>query len=78
MIQKLLIGLIRLYQKFISPLFPPTCRFDPTCSHYSVEALKEHGALKGSWLSVKRISRCHPFHKGPRYDPVPPARKKKR
>lgn len=62
---------IRFYRKAISPLKPPTCRFYPTCSAYALEALETHGALKGSWLSVRRICRCHPFHPGG-YDPVPP------
>ncbi|MBY0223236.1 membrane protein insertion efficiency factor YidD [Sporosarcina aquimarina] len=65
----LLLG-IRFYQKFISPMFPPSCRFYPTCSHYGVEAIETHGALKGSWLAVKRILKCHPFHEGG-FDPVP-------
>lgn len=73
--KKLLIGLIRLYQKFISPLTPPTCRFSPTCSHYGVEALEKHGFWKGTWLTIKRIGRCHPFHKGDYFDPVPPTKK---
>jgi len=63
---------IRFYQKFISPLKPPTCRFYPTCSHYALEALETHGALRGSWLTAKRLVKCHPFHPGG-FDPVPPA-----
>ncbi|HLR54693.1 MAG TPA: membrane protein insertion efficiency factor YidD [Pseudogracilibacillus sp.] len=59
-----LIFLIRLYQKCISPLKPPTCRFFPTCSSYSLEAYQRFGAIKGTWLSIKRISKCHPFHPG--------------
>lgn len=62
--------IIRFYQRFISPLFPPTCRFQPTCSQYGMEAIQHYGAIKGLWLTVKRISRCHPFHKGG-FDPVP-------
>ena len=62
--------LIRGYQNLISPLFPSTCRYDPTCSHYSVEALKTHGLFKGGWLSIKRIFSCHPWG-GKGYDPVP-------
>lgn len=54
----------------ISPFFPSTCRFTPTCSNYGIEALKKHGALKGIWLTIKRISKCHPFGKSG-YDPVP-------
>ncbi|HLG27232.1 MAG TPA: membrane protein insertion efficiency factor YidD [Paenisporosarcina sp.] len=61
---------IKLYQKIISPLTPPSCRFYPTCSHYGVEAVEKHGALKGTYLAVKRILRCHPFNEGG-YDPVP-------
>ncbi len=55
---------IHFYRKFISPLTPPTCRFYPTCSQYALEAMEVHGAWKGSWLAVKRISKCHPFHPG--------------
>jgi putative membrane protein insertion efficiency factor len=62
--------LIRLYQTLISPLLPATCRFHPTCSHYSIQALQKHGLIKGSWLSVKRISKCHPWG-GQGNDPVP-------
>ncbi|MBR5824574.1 MAG: membrane protein insertion efficiency factor YidD, partial [Paludibacteraceae bacterium] len=54
----------------ISPLFPPTCRFTPTCSQYAIEAIKKHGPFKGLWLAVKRIARCHPWG-GSGYDPVP-------
>ncbi|MDF2382780.1 membrane protein insertion efficiency factor YidD [Nostoc ellipsosporum NOK] len=64
------IFLIRIYQKVISPWFGPKCRYTPTCSHYAVEALKKHGPLKGLWLAIKRISRCHPWG-GSGYDPVP-------
>lgn len=66
----LLIGLVRGYKVFVSPLLPPSCRFYPTCSQYAIEALETHGVLKGSWLTVSRICRCHPFHPGG-YDPVP-------
>jgi len=68
--KKLVLGLIRLYQKGISPLLPPSCRFVPTCSHYTYEAISRYGVLKGGWLGLKRLSRCHPFHPGG-YDPVP-------
>lgn len=61
---------IRFYQLFISPLFPPTCRFTPTCSHYTIEAIQKHGVIKGLWLAFKRIYRCHPWG-GSGYDPVP-------
>lgn len=66
----LLVGLIRLYQIGISPYLPKSCRYHPTCSQYGIEALKEYGALKGTWLTIKRISRCHPWSEGG-YDPVP-------
>ncbi|WP_167941462.1 membrane protein insertion efficiency factor YidD [Desulfobaculum xiamenense] len=69
----LLILLIRAYQRCISPLFPPTCRFVPTCSSYALEAVRVHGALRGGLLAAWRILRCHPFCKGG-LDPVPPKR----
>ncbi len=62
---------IRVYRAFISPLLPRMCRFHPSCSAYAMEALATHGPLKGSWLTVRRLSRCHPFHPGG-LDPVPP------
>jgi putative membrane protein insertion efficiency factor len=65
-----LIVLVRIYQLVISPIFPATCRYTPTCSHYTVEALKVWGPLKGSYLAVKRIASCHP-RGGFGYDPVP-------
>jgi hypothetical protein len=65
-----LIIIIKIYQLIISPLFPPSCRFTPTCSHYTVEALQKYGIIKGSWLGFKRIIRCHPWG-GSGYDPVP-------
>lgn len=71
--KKILIALIRFYQRGISPYTKPSCRFIPTCSEYAVEALEKYGAAKGSWLAVKRLSKCHPFHTGEHdfYDPVP-------
>lgn len=63
------IGLVRFYQKFISPLKGPTCRFYPTCSQYSIQAFKKYGFLKGLWLTLRRVSKCHPFHPGG-YDPL--------
>ncbi|SFA39791.1 hypothetical protein SAMN05192569_1001401 [Parageobacillus thermantarcticus] len=74
MAKKLLIAFIRFYQIFISPLKPPTCRFYPTCSHYGLEAVKRFGAIKGGWLTIKRILKCHPFHPGG-FDPVPEKQK---
>ncbi|MBQ0083738.1 MAG: membrane protein insertion efficiency factor YidD [Clostridiales bacterium] len=71
MISKLLIAIIKVYQKGISPLLPNSCRFTPTCSCYGVQAIKTHGAFKGSFLTIWRILRCNPFCKGG-YDPVPP------
>ena len=65
-----LMGLIRMYQLTLSRALPPSCRFSPSCSHYGYEAIEKYGALKGSWMAVKRVSRCHPFHPGG-YDPVP-------
>ncbi len=62
--------LIRFYQLVISPLTPPTCRFTPTCSHYTLEALKKYGLLKGGWMGIKRIASCHPWGKSG-YDPLP-------
>ncbi len=61
---------LALYKKFLSPLLPPACRFQPTCSEYAREAILRHGLLRGGWLSVLRLSRCHPFHSGG-LDPVP-------
>ena len=61
---------VRGYQVALSPLLPPACRYYPTCSHYAIEALERHGALRGSWLALRRILRCHPFRPGG-YDPVP-------
>lgn len=62
--QLILINLIRFYQYFISPLFPSRCRFYPSCSSYSLEVISLYGALKGSYLTIKRLLKCHPFHKG--------------
>lgn len=64
------LALIKVYQVVISPLTPATCRFEPTCSHYAKEALEVHGLFKGTWLAIKRISKCHPWGKEG-YDPVP-------
>jgi uncharacterized protein len=64
------LALLRFYKKFISPLLPPSCRFEPTCSVYMYQAIEKYGAIKGGWMGVKRISRCHPLNPGG-YDPVP-------
>ncbi len=66
----LIIAGIRGYQQFVSPMIRPSCRYVPTCSEYGVESVLRYGALKGLWLTAKRISRCHPLHEGG-YDPVP-------
>lgn len=66
----ILVAPIRFYQRFISPLTPPSCRFTPTCSQYALEALRKHGPLRGLYLAVRRILRCHPWG-GSGYDPVP-------
>ena len=69
--KRLFLYLIRFYQKHISPAFPPCCRYTPTCSQYAYEAISRYGALRGGWLALRRLLRCHPFHKGDFYDPVP-------
>lgn len=69
-VSRILILPIRLWQVTLSRVLPPSCRFTPSCSHYGIEALKKHGPIKGSWLTLRRIGRCHPW--GPSgYDPVP-------
>lgn len=68
-----LVALIRGYQLIISPLLGPRCRFYPSCSHYAIEALRVHGAGRGSWLTLRRLLRCHPLHPGG-VDPVPPGK----
>ena len=68
--KRIMLGMIRFYRHFISPMFPPCCRFVPTCSAYALEAVQKYGALKGGYLAVRRILRCNPFHPGG-YDPVP-------
>jgi len=69
-IRWIVLGLIRFYQRFLSPLVGSNCRYLPTCSHYSYEAIEKYGVAKGGWMGIKRISRCHPWHPGG-YDPVP-------
>ena len=71
MLGRILIGLVRFYQVAISSWTPPSCRFTPTCSAYAIEALREHGAARGTWLAVRRVARCHPWG-GFGFDPVPP------
>lgn len=68
--KSLALALIRFYKKFISPALPSACRFEPTCSVYTYQAIEKYGVMKGSWMGMKRIARCHPFHPGG-YDPVP-------
>lgn len=70
MIGRFLVGLIRLYKRFLSPLLPPSCRFTPSCSMYTLEAIQKHGAVRGSLLGAWRVLRCNPFCKGG-HDPVP-------
>ncbi|HLB02450.1 MAG TPA: membrane protein insertion efficiency factor YidD [Nitrospiria bacterium] len=67
--KRALIRLLKVYQKYLSPFLPPSCRFAPTCSSYAIEALKRHGVIKGLWLTVFRLCKCHPLHPGG-VDPV--------
>jgi putative membrane protein insertion efficiency factor len=69
--KRLFLGLIRFYQRAISPYRSACCRFTPTCSAYAYQAITKYGALKGGWLAFKRLLRCHPFYKGDFFDPVP-------
>ena len=68
--RRLLIVLIQLYKHLLSPLLPPSCRFTPSCSTYALTSVERYGAIRGGWLAIKRILRCHPFHPGG-HDPVP-------
>jgi putative membrane protein insertion efficiency factor len=67
--QRIVIALLRAYKAFVSPLLPSACRFYPTCSEYMIEAVAKHGTLRGVWMGVRRVGRCHPFHEGG-FDPV--------
>lgn len=69
--KRVLLFLIRLYQKYLSLGLPRRCRFSPTCSQYALEAITKYGAVKGGWLALKRLLRCNPFYKGDYFDPVP-------
>ena len=69
--KRVLLGLIRVYQRYISTGFPRRCRFSPTCSQYAFEAIEKYGAIKGGWMAIKRLLRCNPFYKGDYFDPVP-------
>ena len=73
MIKRVMLAMIRFYRKYISPARPPCCRFIPTCSQYALEAIEKYGAVKGGWLALRRLSKCHPLHrqKSIVYDPVP-------
>ncbi len=73
MVGRALIAMIRVYQAAISPWLPAACRYEPSCSAYAVDAIRLHGAARGSWLAMRRIGRCHPWG-GSGYDPVPPPR----
>lgn len=70
---RVLVAVIRLYRKYLSPQTAPNCRYQPTCSAYAIEALQRHGAIRGSALAIRRLTRCHPWRPGG-YDPVPPAK----
>ncbi|MBC7263869.1 MAG: membrane protein insertion efficiency factor YidD [Chloroflexi bacterium] len=67
---RVVLSLIRLYQRAVSPVLPTVCRFEPSCSQYGYEAIERYGLLKGGWMAIKRLARCHPLHPGG-YDPVP-------
>jgi putative membrane protein insertion efficiency factor len=70
MMRRILIMFVRAYQTVLSPMLPPSCRYYPSCSAYAIEALEKHGAIRGSWLAMRRIARCNPFRPGG-FDPVP-------
>ncbi len=67
--RQLVIGILRIYKRWISPMLPSACRYHPTCSEYMIEAVGKHGVLRGLWMGLKRLGRCHPFHEGG-FDPV--------
>lgn len=69
--KRAMLALIRFYQRYVSPCTPATCRFRPTCSAYAYQAINKYGALKGGYLALRRLLRCHPFYRGDIYDPVP-------
>ncbi len=70
--RRILVILIRAYQWLLSPFLGQNCRYHPSCSHYAVEAVERHGPIRGTWMALRRVGRCHPWHEGG-YDPVPPA-----
>ena len=70
MMRALALLLLRFYKRFLSPLLPPMCRFEPTCSVYTMQAVEKYGAVRGTWLGIRRLARCHPFNPGG-WDPVP-------
>jgi len=70
--RRILVTLIRAYQWLLSPFLGQNCRYHPSCSHYAVEAVERHGPVRGTWMALRRVGRCHPWHEGG-YDPVPPA-----
>lgn len=70
MMKRILIGSVKVYQAMVSPYFPNACRYTPTCSQYMIEAIQKHGPIRGGWLGIQRIGRCHPWG-GHGYDPVP-------
>lgn len=76
MFKSIALGAIRFYKRYLSPLLPPSCRFEPTCSQYTYQAIEIYGVVRGTWLGMKRIARCNPLNPGG-YDPVPPKLQRK-